>query len=130
MTDLRDQAAVDALRERFSDFFDAVLVSVVLELPRSAQDRAATLRVLAQTVEGSWHTIVFCVDRLREFKFFEGRTSYLVLSDGLDIHLVAGGTFLDLAPFSEQPASLDELRRSRQYVFGAACSFEVTEASG
>ena len=118
MSDLDDQAAVDALLDRFAGFFDALLVGVVLELPRGRQDRRATLRLLAQEREGPWCIVVLSVEGLREFMLVEGRTSNLVLSDGLGIHLLHDGAFVDLAPYTDAPALPDELRRSHQYVLG------------
>lgn len=52
MESLDTQAAVDALCERFSDFFDAVLIEVVLHLPRQARDRQAELRLACARQEG------------------------------------------------------------------------------
>lgn len=127
MTDLDDQATVDALLERFSGFYDAVLVGVVLDLPRTRQDRRAALRILAEERAGSWRTVVLSIKDLREFKFEEGRTSHLVLSDGLGIHLLQDGIFVDLAPYTEAPVSPEALPRSHMYAFGGSCSFEVTE---
>ena len=125
MIDLTDQGAIDALLERFSSFYDAVLVEVHLELPRTSADRRATVRLLAQDSEGEWSSVTFVVESLTEFKFAEGRSSNLALSDGLGIHLVDGRAFLDLAPYTESPAGIDDLRRSSQYAAGASCSADV-----
>ncbi len=126
MTALDDQAAVAALLERFSNFFDAVLVGVVLDLPRDSQKRRATLRLLAQELDGTWYTVTLSLARPREFKLVEGRTSYLVLSDGLDIQVLGEAVAVDLAP-EEGGATLEELRRSDMYVLGAACTVDVEE---
>jgi hypothetical protein len=123
--DLSDKGAIDALLERFSRFYDAVLVEVHLVLPRAARERRATARLIAEDVEGTWHSVSFVVEQLTEFAFAEGRSSNLVLSDGLGVHLVDGRTFLDLAPYTEEPAGLDDLRRSPQYIAGGSCEVEV-----
>jgi hypothetical protein len=128
MIHLSDQVAIDALLERFSSFYDAVLVEVRLELPRRSSDRRATVRLLAQDGEGEWSSVTFAVEALSEFKFAEGRSSNLVLSDGLGVHLLDGRTFLDLAPYTESPAGIDDLRRSSQYVAGGSCSVDVGAA--
>ena len=125
MIDLTDQGAIDALLERFSSFYDAVLVEVHLELPRSSGDRRATVRLLAQDSEGEWSSVTFVVQSLTEFTFAEGRSSNLVLSDGLGIHRIDGRTFLDLAPYTESPAGIDDLRRSSQYVAGGSCAADI-----
>lgn len=129
MNRLDDQQAIDALLERFDAFFDAVLVEVSLILPRSANDRRATMRLLAES-GGTWWSVALTVVRPSEFKFVEGPSSNLVLSDGLGVHLVDGAVFVDLAPYTDQSVSAGELRRSHQYVIGETCSFEVTEVRG
>jgi hypothetical protein len=118
MIDLADQRSMDALLARFGGFFDAVLVEVVLKLPRDAGNRNATVRLLAQEQDGPWSSVALRSGGLREFKFSEGRVSNLVLSDGLGLHCLDDGVFVDLAPFTEQPVAADDLRRSHEYVFG------------
>ena len=125
MIDLTDQGTIDALLERFSSFYDAVLVEVHLELPRTSGDRRATVRLLAQDREGEWSSVTFVVEPLTEFKFAEGRSSNLVLCDGLGIHLVDGRAFLDLAPYAAAPAGIEDLRRSQQYVAGGSCAADI-----
>ena len=127
MAELRSQQAIDALQERFASFFDAVLVEVCLRLPRSVANRQATLRLIAEDATGSWVSVVFTITRVSEFKFVEGPSSNLVLSDGLGIHLIDDGIFVDLAPYTDHPVDPGELRRSHQYVVGDVCSFEVME---
>jgi hypothetical protein len=128
MIDLADQRSMDALRARFGGFFDAVLVEVVLKLPRNEGNRQATVRLLAQEQDGPWRSVAFTIGRLREFKLSEGRVSNLVLSDGLGLHRLDDGVFVDLAPFTDQPVPVGDLRRSYAYVFGETCSAEVIEA--
>jgi hypothetical protein len=125
---VHDDLSIAALRERFSEFYDALLVELHLHLPRSARDRRALVRLVAQDCDGTWCSVAFAIEGLREFAISEGRTSSLVLSDGLGMHRVDGGVFLDLAPFTDQPVAPAQLRRSHAYVFGDSCVVEVSEA--
>jgi hypothetical protein len=132
MTELRTAADVQAFLDRFSQFFDAVLVEVQLMLPRTAGARRGAIRLLAQEApmgeqEGQWRSVVLHVTGLSEFKFIEGQISNLVLSDGLNIHLLDGRCFIDLAPYTDQPVDESLLWRSGQYLVGSACTFEVSD---
>jgi hypothetical protein len=126
---ISDEVAAAALLERFADFFDAVLVHVVLDLPRAAKDREAVVRLLAREDGGPWRSVVFSVRQLREFKIVEAKSSNLVLSDGLGIHFLNDEVLLDLAPFTERPVDAADLWRSHQYVVGKTCSVDVTDAT-
>jgi len=53
MPELNDQRSIDALRERFTEFFDAVLVEVVLSVAAGIAVSQATLRVEARDVNGT-----------------------------------------------------------------------------
>jgi len=127
--ELDDDSAIAALRKRFADFYDALLVEVHLQLPSAKRDRRAFVRLLAEDGDGTWCSVAFVLEELREFKLVEGRTSSLVLSDGLGVHRVDGGVFLDLSPFTDQPVAPADLRRSYAYFFGAGCAVEVSEAA-
>jgi hypothetical protein len=127
MEKLDNQAAIDTLCQRFGNFHDAILVEVVLHLPRQSRDRFAELRLVAEDTEGNWCSVRFVVSSLRGHKFEEGRTSHLVLSDGLRIVLCDGSTFIDLAPYSDH-VSEDTLRLSYQYVVGGECQYEIDAA--
>lgn len=129
-----DSSSIQALLDRFGQFADAVLVEVRLLLPRTAAERSAIVRLLSQDLRpnqgAQWRIVSFEVQRLAEFKFAEGRVSNLVLSDGLRIHFLQRGCFIDLAPHSDQPQDEEGLRRSHQYVMGAACSYEIDDYIG
>jgi hypothetical protein len=60
----------------------------------------------------------------------EGPSTNPVLSDGVGIHLLESGTFVDLAPYTEDPAGIDDLRRSDQYVLGGTVSVDVSPVPG
>src|SRR4051812_9946693 len=128
MERLDTQAAIDALCERFSDFFDAVLVEVVLQLPPQARDRQATLRLLAQDREETWWSVRLVLSSLSGYRLTEGRVSYLVLSDGLHIALHDQRTVIDLAPDRDQVRADTELEQSQQYVVGGECRYEIGAA--
>jgi hypothetical protein len=124
--ELSDEAAVRALNERFAGFYDAVVVEFNLTLPRVAADRRATVRLIAADETGAWVSVILTISRVSEFKLIEGKSSNLVLSDGLRIHHLADEVFVDLAPYSET-TDVNDLRRSHQYIVGGSCSVEVEE---
>lgn len=128
MARLDTPAAIDALCERFSDFFDAILVEVVLHLPRRARDRRAELRLLAQDREETWWSVTFVLSLLSGYRLTEAPVSYLVLSDGLRVVIHDQRTVIDLAPDRNQVRADSELEQSPQYVVGGECHCEIGAA--
>lgn len=122
-----DEPGAANLRERFAGFFDAVLIRVELELPQAPAERRADVTVIAADIDGTWKSVRFTVDALREFKLSEGRISNRVLSDGLGIHFISDGVLLDLAPYTTEAVAEDLLRRSHQYVVGRSCGALVAD---
>jgi hypothetical protein len=130
---LGSQADVDRLLNDFGGFFDAVVIGVTLALRRSRAKRAATVRILAEEggtgASDRWRSVDFQIEGLRDFRFEETpKTSHHVLSMGLRVYLLEETLLLDLAPESEESLSLNDLRRSSQYVAGESCTVELGEA--
>ena len=124
------QEDFDRLSEQFSGFFDALVTDVALHLTPSRADRVATVWLLAEEggtgASDSWRNVEFRIEGLRDYRFEEmPRSSHLVLSSGLHLSVSEEGVVLDLAPLSELPSSLDELRQSGPQ-FAAGASFVVS----
>jgi hypothetical protein len=87
MEKLDSQAAADLLVECCTGFYHAILIGVVLHLPRWSEARHAPMGLLAQDTEGRRRLVMFALPSLQELKLVEDRVSSLVLSDGLRIVL-------------------------------------------
>ena len=128
-----DSTAALEIRERFSYFFDGLVDRVELDrLSDRREQRRAVVRVLAaESPSEDWYSITFELEGLRAFKLGEGRTSHIVLSDGLGIHHLPEGVFLDLAPFvdlypfTSADVNPDLVWRSHQYLVGSSCTYRV-----
>lgn len=131
MIELDTVVAARDLVSRFAGFFDAVLIDVHLSLSRSAAARYGVITLLAQTLPSDgWRTVVLRVDGLNEYRLTEGPDTYLVLSDGLQIHGAGendGKCILDLSPGGAEQAGLRA--GSGQFLSGSKCSYEVGDIS-
>ncbi len=133
MTELRDAADVQTFLDRFGGFYDAIIVEILLVLPRAAAQRRATIRLLAHETavagqEPAWRSVLLHLTGLTDFKLIEGQISNQVLSDGLKIHLLGDRCFIDMAPYSDQLDDEASLWHSGQYLVAATCKFEVADA--
>jgi len=129
MTQLVDEAAVAEFMDRFSRFYDGLLVRVALDLPHAGESRA-TVEILAQEVpnsDGPWYVVSIEIAGVSGYSFAEGKVSHRVLSEGIMIHFLGGGVFVDLAPYTDEPRDEHDIRRSYQYVVGRSCGFSVRE---
>jgi hypothetical protein len=119
-----------AFLERFGGFFDAVLVEIRLALPRESAHRYAQIRLLATDSQsgGNWRSVSLKIDGLRAYRLTEGPDSYLVLSDGLEIHRIDDGRCLvDLSPNGRATTQVRGRVDSDQFVSGSRCSYEVED---
>jgi hypothetical protein len=113
------------LLHRFYNFDDAVVAHVDLALrPRPL---SCTIDVHAgdRTTPGGWSAVRFVVHESNDFRFALGRTSFLVLSFGLQFIWKNGLIYVLLDAVPEGGTELPDLTNSKGYVAGKRCVWEV-----
>jgi hypothetical protein len=90
-------------------------VSVIL----STQDQET------QENEG-WVNLVLEINDFSEFILIEDKSSCTVLSSGLQVGFFNGKTYLDFCPYTEEPDSIDDFKKSRFMVAGSECFWSVS----
>jgi len=118
---------VPAFLARFWNFGDAVVRRVAIELTRDRPSRLAVVEVLARdsTASDQWVTCRLTMRRLAEFRVTEGRTSYQVLSGGLQIAWQDGIVFVDFGSDTELLGDAEAFRGSAFYFGCSSIEWEV-----
>jgi hypothetical protein len=93
------EKAVSVL-ERFNYFNDGLIRSIEVSFRTNRDDSEAIVTVATRdtSADDDWVNVTFRIQGLREVNFSEGRTSYIVLSDGLIVGRFEGLVFLDFDP--------------------------------
>ncbi len=125
-----DQPSHREFLDRFNSFNDAVVRRVEHRYGASGR-RQATLIISAQDQqsEAGWSNVVLVIDDVSEIAFREGKSTRQVLSDGLTIAWINGDVWCDLSPYSSEPATVDDFRRSDFYVSGEALTWRTDQYS-
>jgi hypothetical protein len=105
--------------DRFCSFNDAVVRRLEHRYEASGR-RQAILTVSARDQESGqgWSNVVIVIDGVSEIGFREGKSTRQVLSDGLILTWFQGHVWCDLSPYTSEPGSIDDVRRSDFYVAG------------
>jgi hypothetical protein len=105
--------------DRFCSFHDAVVRRLEHHYEASGR-RQTILTVSAQDQESGqgWSNVVLVIDGVSEIGFREGQSTRQVLSDGLILTWFNGHVWCDLSPYTSEPSSIDDVRRSDFYVVG------------
>lgn len=131
MIELNSTAEARILSNRFGGFCDAVIIDVHLSLPQASAARFGSITLLVQASPkggsgGEWKNLVLRIDGLDSYRLTEGPGTYLVLSDGLQIHGIdEGRCVLVLSPGEAERAGAGA--GWDQYMSGQICSYEVAD---
>jgi hypothetical protein len=125
------KANVDQVLDRFYRCSDGVIRRVELDFKSDRESSTATIvcSVRDSDAAAQWVNLICRVRGLSEFSFSEGRTSYRVLSDGLVIGWFEDLIFLDFGPYTVEPDSVEDFRRSGCYFAGKSATWEVVPYS-
>lgn len=104
--------AADEFVARFNGFNDGLIRQMVVRfcgsVGRSAFIECSTIDLIAN----DWCNVVLKIGGLSAFRASEGRTSHVVLSDGIKFTWLDGRCYVDLAPYTSAPVGLEDLERS------------------
>lgn len=125
-----DSTGLSAFLNRFCSFSDAVVRRLEHRYFASGRQRT-TVTVSSQDQQATqgWSNVVIVIDDVSEVVFREGMTSCQVLSSGLYITWLDGNLWCDFSPYTSQPSSVEDLRRSDFYVVGKVLTWDVEQFS-
>ena len=125
-----DQPSLREFLDRFNSFNDAVVRRVEYRYGASGRPQATlTISTQDQQSDEGWSNVVVVIENVSEIAFREGKSTRQVLSDGLIVAWFNGDVWCDLSPYTSEPASVNDFRRSDFYVVGEALSWRIDQYS-
>lgn len=125
-----DPSTLSGFMERFDSLNDAVIQRIEhFYATSSCQQTCLTLSGWDHEVDAGRSDIVIVIDGVSEIVFREGKSTRQVLSDGLTVAWIDGSVWCDFSPYTSEPASLDDLRRSDFYVVGKSLTWRTEDYS-
>lgn len=121
------EANSEGFRLRFYEFFDAVVSQVsVTPRSRSNDDWTCRLEIEAQdSSTGGWALVSLQLEDVLEFTFSKGRSSFAVLSSGIQLFWSPDRLLLVLDAYPDDPG-IPDLSRNIAFVACRRCSWSVT----
>lgn len=89
--------------------------------------RAGELEILVRDADESWIKLLIRVHGLTEAHFIEGKSTIAVMTDGLDIEWVDGIFFIVFSPYTDEPESVEDLRKADGFLAGDCCDWEIVK---
>jgi hypothetical protein len=125
-----DETLLREFLDRFNSFNDAVVRRVGYCYDASGHRQATlTISTQDQQSDAGWSNVVIVIDNVSEIAFREGKSTRQILSDGLAVCWFDGDVWCDLSPYSSEPDTVDDFRRSDFYVVGEALAWRVEQYS-
>lgn len=112
------------LLHRFYDFCDAVVCDVTIHLRGQVPMCRVVIQAQDREVEPGWSTVTFDVQVPSHFRFVLGRTTFEVLSSGIQIGWKDGSIYLVLDAYPDEPGELPDLVTNTAYVAGNKCTWD------
>lgn len=110
--------------DQFHCFDDGIIRSIHVVLGPTRLQRSATLICSARDqIAGEWRNVRLEVAGLDEFSLTEGRSSYIVLSQGIQLGWFGDRVYLDLGPYTCEPDCEEDFRRSGMLFVGRELSW-------
>lgn len=121
----KDDAA--QIMARFYDFADGVVDRIELDLP----GKALAVVVLCQDAMSTtgWSSVRFLVTGVEEFRLELGKTTFEVLSSGIQFLWRQNLVYLVLDAYPDDPETSLDLTANRAFVGGLRCEMEVSATS-
>lgn len=112
-------------QNRFWSFSDGVVREVLLRVshPRSC---VISVECKDRDSQTGWATVVFAVEAVRKFRFELGRTSFAVLSSGMQFAWRQDEVFVVLDAYPDDPGDLPDLSKNTAFVSGRSCDWSVS----
>lgn len=118
---------IEVLRERFSDFYDGVVKKVDLEVGIASRVCRVEVQCKDRDSRSGWSRVTFLIRDVKEFRFELGRTTFEVLSGGLQFVWQADRVYVIVDAYPDDGPGLPDLTRTAAYVAGADCEWSYVE---
>ena len=116
----------EAFRLRFYEFFDAVVRQVSVTSRSRTMNWECHIDIEAQdSTTGGWALVSLQLEEVLEFTFSKGKSSYAVLSSGLQLFWSPERLLLVLDAYPDDPG-IPDLSRNLAFVACRRCSWTVT----
>ena len=117
---------VDDIRRRFYSFYDGVVRAVRLNI--SSKPRTCEVDIEAKDMESpsGWSSICLTLLDVSAFRFELGRTTFEVLSGGIQFGWRDGAICVVLDAYPDDGEELPDLRTNIAYVIGLSCDVNAT----
>ena len=117
---------VDEIRKRFYNFDDGVVRAVRVNI--RSKPRTCEVDIEAQDMESpsGWSSICFTLLGVSEFRFELGKTTFEVLSGGIQFGWRDGAICVVLDAYPDDGEELPDLRTNIAYVIGLSCDMSAT----
>lgn len=123
--DLRPDVVGD-FKARFFDFYDAVVSSVRLDLDANPRRCEVLLQAQDRESKSGWSNVRFSVRGVSECRFQIAKSTFEVLSGGLQLAWQEQALYLVLDAYPDDGPGLPDLRTNIAYVVGSGCEVEIT----
>ena len=117
---------LEEFRVRFYDFNDGVVCGV--ELAMQSTPRTCRIRIESQDrdADSGWSYVCFEIRDVQEFRFAFGRTTFEVLSSGIQFAWRDGRVYVVLDAYPDDGPDLPDLAMNTAYVAGLSCDWSVS----
>jgi hypothetical protein len=119
------QETLVELRRRFVDFYDGVVARVDLQLRATPRRCEVTVHCQDLEAKDGWSAIRLTMTGVDEFRFELGRSTFEVLSFGIQFVWKETLVYMVLAPAADELPELPDLARNIGYVVGTRCDYEI-----
>ncbi|MES2642726.1 MAG: hypothetical protein V4850_24800 [Myxococcota bacterium] len=123
--ELLNQEVCEAFLRRFYNFYDGVVRSVRIDFESTPSTCSVVVDARDADSASGWSRIEFVVHEVGAFRFDAGRTTFEVLSSGIQVGWVNGQLLLVLDAYPDD-VDFPDLATNRAHVAGASCSWAAT----
>jgi hypothetical protein len=114
------------VRKRFYDFYDGVVCSVRLELRTEPRRCEVVIQTQDRESDSGWSNVQFAVQRVSECRFQIGKSTFEVLSGGLQFGWLGSSVCVVFDAYPDDGPGLPDLGNNIAYVIGASCDIRIT----
>jgi hypothetical protein len=116
---------IDDLRQRFYDFYDGVVCAVRIDIRSDPRTCEIDIQAKDRDSASGWSNVRLTVRKMSEFRFQLGRTTFEVLSGGIQFGWRETSLCVVLDAYPDDGPDLPDLKTNIAYVVGASCDVDI-----
>lgn len=120
-------ADLKLFRERFYDFQDGVVCFVDLKLRATPCTCRIEIQCMDRDSASGWSTVTLNVQVVSEFRFQVGRTTFEVLSGGIQFAWRDKSIYVVLDAYPDDGTDLPDIAKNIAYVVGESCEWSSAD---